>query len=123
MKMNLQYEDEHYNDLGDDEDDEGLEEWSGFHSQDLADAMGAIIKDDDPTDLDWMPSRMRKDLFRMKKMKTGMILLTKRILGDTEVASRTAKGIQERTRSDEQSNLDPKAVPEGFQRPREAHRL
>jgi len=65
MKMNLQHEDEHYSDLVDDKDDEGLEEWSGFRSQDLADAMGAMIKDDDPTDLDWMPSRKRKELFRM----------------------------------------------------------
>ena len=77
MKMNLQHEDEHYSDLGDDEDDEGLEEWSGFHSQDLADVMGAMIMDNDPTDLDWMPSRMRKELLRMEKMKTGMDLLTK----------------------------------------------
>jgi hypothetical protein len=29
--MSLQHEDEHI-DLGDDEDDEELEEWSGFHS-------------------------------------------------------------------------------------------
>jgi hypothetical protein len=91
-----------------------LEEWSGFHSQDLADAMGAMIKDDDPTGLDWMPSRMWKELFRMEKMKTGMDLLTKRILGDTEVASRAAKGVQERTRCDAQSSQDPKAVPESF---------
>ena len=34
MKMNLQHEDEH-NDLGDD-DEEALEEWSGFHSPNLA---------------------------------------------------------------------------------------
>jgi hypothetical protein len=88
MKMNLQHEDEHI-DLGDDEDDEVLEEWSGFHSPDLADAMGAMISDDDPTDLDWMPSRMRKELLRREKMKKGMDLLTKRMLKDTEVASRT----------------------------------
>ena len=59
MKVSLQYEDEHM-DLGDDEDDEALEEWSGFHSPDLADAIVAMIHDDDLTDLDWMPSRMRR---------------------------------------------------------------
>jgi hypothetical protein len=70
MKMNLQHEDEHI-DLGDD-DEEALEEWSGFHSLNLADAMGAMIHDDDPTDLDWMPSRMRKETLRREKMKKGM---------------------------------------------------
>ena len=88
MKTSLQHEDEH-NDLGDDEDDEALEEWSGFHSLDLADAMGAMISNNDPTDLDWMPSRMRKELLRREKMKKGMDRLTKRMLEDTEVASRT----------------------------------
>ena len=67
MKVSFQYEDEH-TDLGD-EDDEALEEWSGFHSPDVADAM---IHDDDPTDLDWMPSRMQKELLRREKMKIGM---------------------------------------------------
>ena len=57
MKVSLQHEDEH-TDLGDDGDDEALEEWSGCHSPDVADAMLAMIHDDDPTDLDWMPSRM-----------------------------------------------------------------
>ena len=71
MKMSLQHEDEHI-DLGDDKDDEELEEWSGFHSLDLADAMGAMINDSDPTDLDWMSSRMRKELLRRGKMKKGM---------------------------------------------------
>jgi hypothetical protein len=70
MKVSLQYEDEHI-DLGD-EDDEALEEWSGFHSRDLADAMGAMIHDNDLTDLDWVPSRMRKELVRRQKMKKGM---------------------------------------------------
>ena len=28
----------------------------------LTDAMGAMIHDDDSTDLDWMPSRMQKEL-------------------------------------------------------------
>ena len=88
MKTSLQHEDEHI-DLGDDEDDEALEEWSGFHSLDLADAMGAMISNNDPTDLDWMPSRMRKELLRREKMKKGMDRLTKRMLEDTEVASRT----------------------------------
>src|SRR5271168_2786254 len=71
IKMSLQHEDEHI-DLGDDEDDEELEEWPGFHSLDLADAMGAMISDDDPTDFDWMPSRMRKELLRREKMKKGI---------------------------------------------------
>jgi hypothetical protein len=70
MKVSLQHEDEH-TDPGDD-GDEALEEWSGFHSPDLADAMGAMIHDDDPTDLDWVPSRMRKELVRREKMKKGM---------------------------------------------------
>ena len=71
MKVSFQHEDEH-TDLGD-EDDEALEEqWSGFHSPDVANAMGAMIHDDDPTDLDWMPSRMRKELLRREKMKKGM---------------------------------------------------
>ena len=88
MKMSLQHEDEHI-DLGDDKDDEELEEWSGFHSLDLADVMGAMINDDDPTDLDWMSSRMTKELLRRGKMKKGMDWLTNRMLEDTEVASRT----------------------------------
>jgi len=54
-----------------DEDDETLEEW-GFHSLDLADAMGAMILDEDPDYLDWMPSWMQKDLLRREKMKKGM---------------------------------------------------
>ena len=70
MKMNLQHEDENI-DLGND-DEEALEEWSGFHSPNLADAMGAMIHDDDPTDLDWMPSRMQKETLRREKMKKGM---------------------------------------------------
>jgi hypothetical protein len=70
MKVSLQHEDEHSD--PDDDDEEALEEWSGFHSPDLADAMGAMIYDDDPTDLDWVPSRMRKELVRREKMKKGM---------------------------------------------------
>ena len=71
MKVSLQHEGEHI-DVGDDEDDGALEEWPGFHSPDVSDAMGAMIHDDDPTDLDWMPSRMRKELLRREKMKKGM---------------------------------------------------
>ena len=71
MKVSLEHEEEHI-DLGDDGDDEALEEWSGFHSPDLTDAMGAMIHDDDPTDLDWMSSRMQKELLRRGKMKKGM---------------------------------------------------
>jgi len=71
MKMTLKHEGEH-TDPGDDGDDgdEALEvEWSRFHSPDLADAMGAMIHDDDgPNDLDWVPSRMRKELVRREKV-------------------------------------------------------
>jgi len=45
------------------------------------------------------------------------------ILGDTEVSSRAAQGVQEGTRYDEQIIQDPKAVSESFQRPGKAHRL
>ncbi|KAF8341853.1 hypothetical protein F5887DRAFT_1076433 [Amanita rubescens] len=67
MKVTLKHEGEH-TDPGDD-GDEALEvEWSRFHSPDLADAMGAMIHDDDgPNDLDWVPSRMRKELVRREK--------------------------------------------------------
>ena len=80
MKVSLQHEDEHIDqgDDDDDDDDEALEGWSGFHSTDLADAMGAMIHDDDPkADLHWMPSRMRKELLRNEKMKKGMDEFTK----------------------------------------------
>ena len=40
--------------------------------QDLADAMGAMIHDEDPTDLDWMPSQMWKELLRRENMNKGM---------------------------------------------------
>ncbi|KAF8317806.1 hypothetical protein F5887DRAFT_1088617 [Amanita rubescens] len=70
--MTLKHEGEHTDpdDDGDDGDDSALEEveWSGFHSPDLADAIGAMIHDDDPTDLDWVPSRMRKELVRREKV-------------------------------------------------------
>jgi len=46
MKTSLQHEDGHIS-LGDDEDDEELEEWSWFHSLDLADAMGSMLSGDD----------------------------------------------------------------------------
>jgi hypothetical protein len=42
MKVSLQHEGEHI-DVGDDEDDGALEEWPGFHSPDVSDAMGAMI--------------------------------------------------------------------------------
>jgi len=34
--------------------------------------MGAMIHDEDPADLDWMPSKMQKELLRRENMKKGM---------------------------------------------------
>jgi len=74
-------------------------------SPDLADAMGAMIHGD-PTDLDWMPSRMWKELLRREKMKKGMDWLTKKMFEDTEVASRMTQGVQEGTIFHEQISQD-----------------
>ena len=75
LKTNLQHEDEH-DEL--DENDEGkeyMEDWQGFDSLEMSNAMGELIKKDDPDDMDWMPPKMRKELERRERLKTSQYSL------------------------------------------------
>ena len=56
--MNLQYEDEYPEDAEQLEDEE-LEEWNGFRSEDLADAMFEMLEADDSSNLDWLPEKKK----------------------------------------------------------------
>ena len=61
-----------------DENDEGeeyMEDWQGFDSLEMSNAMGKLIKEDDPDDLGWMPPKMRKELERRERLKTSQYSL------------------------------------------------
>ena len=66
LKTNLQYEDECPEDAEQLEDEE-LEEWDGFWSDDLADAMFEMLEADDPSDLDWLPEKRKTQREKRKK--------------------------------------------------------
>jgi len=63
LKMNLQYEDECLDDVEQLEDEE-LEEWEGFGSEDLADAMFEMLE---AGDLDWLPKQRKTQREKRKK--------------------------------------------------------
>src|ERR1700722_4996008 len=67
LKTNLQYEDECLDDAEQLEDEE-LEEWEGFSSEDLANAMFEMLEADDPSDLDWLPEKRKTQ--REKRIKS-----------------------------------------------------
>lgn len=70
LKTNLQYEDECPGDAEQLEDEE-LEEWDGFRSEDLADAMFEMLEADDPSDLDWWPEQRKTQREKRKKNQKG----------------------------------------------------
>ena len=57
LKMNLAHA-EACPDKGEDDDNE-LEEWKGFGKENLAEVMIGMLKVDDPSDLDWLPDRLK----------------------------------------------------------------
>jgi hypothetical protein len=59
-------------DKGEDDDNEELEEWEGFGKEDLAEAMIGMLKVDDPSDLDWLPERLKNKRNKRKQEKKGM---------------------------------------------------
>ena len=67
LKTNFQNEEEHEEYDENDEDEEYIQDWEGFNSQEMSNAMGEMIKEDDPDDLDWMPPKMRNKLDRMER--------------------------------------------------------
>ena len=67
LKTNLQYEDKCLDDAEQLEDEE-LEEWEGFSSEDLANAMFEMLVADDPSDLDWLPEKRKTQ--REKRIKS-----------------------------------------------------
>lgn len=70
LKTNLQYEDECLDDAEQLEDEE-LEEWEGFSSEDLADAMFEMFEADDPSDLGWLPEQRKTQREKRKKSQKG----------------------------------------------------
>ena len=52
LKTNLQYNEEHEDLDENDKCEEYMEDWEGFKSQEMANAMGNMIKVDDPADMD-----------------------------------------------------------------------
>jgi hypothetical protein len=72
LKTNLAYEEEHPDDMELDENEE-LVEWEGFGREDLAEVMVDMFDDDDPGDLDWLPTNLRamRDKKRRKKQTQG----------------------------------------------------
>jgi len=70
LKTNLAHE-EACPDEGEEEEEE-LEEWEGFGKEDLAEAMVGMFEVDDPSDLDWLPERLKNKRNKRKKEKKGM---------------------------------------------------
>jgi len=58
LKMNFE-NGEAYPDDGEDLEDEELVEWDGFSRGDLAEAMVDMFEADDPSDLDWLPEKLK----------------------------------------------------------------
>ncbi len=69
LKTNFQNEEEHEEYDENNEDEECIQDWEGFNSQEMSNALGEMVKEDDPDDLDWMPPKMRNELDRMEKLK------------------------------------------------------
>ena len=70
LKTNLAYEEAHLDD-GKELEDEELEEWEGFSRGDLAEAMVDMFEADDPSDLDWLPDKLKNKRDKRKKEKKG----------------------------------------------------
>ena len=72
LKMNLAYEEEHPDYIEQNEDEE-LVEWEEFDREDLAEVMVDMFDDDDPGDLDWLPTSLKaiRDKKRRKKQSQG----------------------------------------------------
>ena len=68
LKTNFQNEEVHEYDEND-EGEECIQDWEGFDSLEMSNAMGEMIKADNPNDLDWMPPKMRKELERREQLK------------------------------------------------------
>jgi hypothetical protein len=71
LKTNLAHA-EACQDEGEDDDNEELEEWEGFGKEDLAEAMIGMLEFDDPSDLDWLPERLKNKRNKRKQEKKGM---------------------------------------------------
>ena len=102
LKTDLQREEENGDELEELEDEE-VEEWEGFGSEDLADGMvDMFLANDDPNDLDWMPQKMQNKAEKRRKTKKGehslqgLMSLWMLIRWD-----RATKGIQERSKCHE----------------------
>ena len=70
--MNFAYEEAHPDYMEQDEDEE-LVEWEEFGREDLAEVTVDMFDDDDPGDLDWLPTNLRaiRDKKRRKKQTQG----------------------------------------------------
>ena len=58
-----------FQDEGEDDDNEELEEWEGCGKEDLAEAMIGMLEVDDPSDLDWLPERLKNKRNKGKQEK------------------------------------------------------
>lgn len=70
LKTNLAYEEEHPDYMEEDEDEE-LVEWEGFGREDLAEVMVDMFDDDDPGDLDWLPTNLKAVREKRRKKQKG----------------------------------------------------
>jgi len=70
LKTNLAHE-EACPDNGEELEDEELEEWEGFGKEDLVEAMVDMFEADDPSDLDWLPEKLKNKRDKRKKEKKG----------------------------------------------------
>ena len=52
-------------------EDKELEEWDGFGSEDLADAVFETLEADDPSDLDWLSEKRKTQRKKRKKNQKG----------------------------------------------------
>jgi len=75
LKTNLAHE-EACPDNGEELEDEELEEWEGFGKEDLVEAMVDMFEADDPSDLDWLPEKLKNKRDKRKKEKKGKYSLS-----------------------------------------------
>ena len=57
---------------GEEEVEVEVEEWEGFSKEDLAEAMIDMFEVEDPSDLDWLPERLRNKRDKRMEEKKGM---------------------------------------------------
>jgi len=58
----------------DGEEEVEVEEWEGFSEEDLAEAMIDMFEAEDPSDLDWLPERLKNKRDKRREEKKGMSL-------------------------------------------------